>query len=237
MKVEILGVGVDKLTLAQAVQRCQAFIASGEPHLVVTPNAEQLYAASQDPAIQALLNGADLRVPDGIGVVMASKWVGDPVPERVAGVDLVEGLLRSGSYRVYVFGSTPEAAEGAAKRLQELFPGTEAVGFHHGFFTEAEEPELAAAVRAAKPDLLLCGLGFPKQERFLAKYLTELNVPMAVGIGGGIDVWAGRVDRAPAVYRQVGLEWLWRIVKFRRFARALSLPRFVWAVVRSRGRR
>src|SRR5690606_8671207 len=96
---------------------------------------------------------------------------------------------------------------------------------------------VVAAVAAAQPEVLLCGLGAPKQEQFLTAHLEALGAPVAIGIGGGIDVWAGRAPRAPEVYRRLGLEWLWRIVKFRRFGRALALPRFVWAVLLNGRRR
>lgn len=222
----ILNFGVDKVTRAEAVQRCLEFIRSGQPHLVVTPNAEIAHLALHDRDLLAALAGADLVVADGAGVVLAARILGDPVPEKVAGVELADGILMAAppDTRVFLLGATRESVAQAAVRLVERHPNVVVVGYRDGYwqhFEPAADAGVIRAVRAAAPHILFAGLGAPKQEKWLHRHLGELGVPLAVGIGGGIDLWAGLAERAPAWMRQYQLEWLYRIVRFRRFGRSL----------------
>lgn len=222
----ILGVAVDKLTLEEAVHRCLYFIQAGRPHLVVTPNAEIVYAAQTDRELAEILARADLVVPDGAGVVLASRLLGDPVPEKVAGVDLAHHLLARAptGTRVYLLGATPESVRAAAIRVTELYPQVTVAGYRDGFwphFDPEEDQKVIAGVRAAAPHILFCGMGAPKQEKWLARYLNDLGVPLCMGIGGGIDVWSGKASRAPAWMIRLNLEWAYRIVKFGRYGRSL----------------
>ena len=231
----ILGVRVDRVTLAEAVARCRAMIAAGPGHRVVTPNGEIIWAAQSDAGLRAVLNSADLAVADGASVVLASRWLGDPLPERVAGADLVEALLQAAPYRVFLLGAAPESVAAAARNLPARFPGTVVVGSHHGYFSADDVPALVGAIAAAAPDVLLVGMGMGKQERFLQDNLKVAGVPLGVGIGGVIDLWAGRSQRAPLWMRRLNLEWAYRIVRFGRYSRSLPpLARFLWAVRRSR---
>lgn len=233
--VTILGVQVDKLTLRQAVERCQQFIAEGGPHRVVTPNAEFIMAARQDPVFRDLINGSDLRVADGAGVVLASKLLGDPVAERVAGADLIDALLRAEPYRVFILGAAPDSVAEAARRLPERIPGTVVVGYHDGYFQPEAAPQIVQQIRAAAPQILVVGMGSPKQESFLEQHLAETGAALGMGVGGVIDLWAGRQQRAPLWLRRLNLEWAYRVVKFGRYGRSLPpLLRFAWAVWRSR---
>jgi len=242
-RTQILTIGVDKVTMAEAVARCLAFIAAGGPHQVVTPNAEIAYAASQDPDLSAIINGADLVVPDGIGVVMAARLLGDPVPEKVGGADLATNLLRAlnerpGGGRVFLLGTRPEVVSEAARRLQAAYPRVNLVGWRDGYFKPEEEPAVLAQIRAAQPDVLFVALGSPKQERWLHRHLPDLGVPLGIGVGGTIDVWAGAVPRAPEWMLKANLEWLFRIVRLGRVSRSVPpLARFVLTVLRSRRRR
>lgn len=239
----ILGVDVDKLTLTEAVDRCLEFLAAGTPHLVVTPNAEIVYAAQADPELAAILARADLVVPDGAGVVLASRLLGDPVPERVAGVDLADALLRQApaGTRVYLLGAAPDSVRAAAVRVTELYPRVTVVGYRDGFwahFQPEADQQVIQAVRAAAPQVLFCGMGAPRQEKWLDRYLAELGVPLCMGIGGGIDAWAGKAPRAPLWLRRLHLEWAYRIVRFGRYGRSLPpLAGFLWRVLRQRLRR
>lgn len=241
--VSILGVRIDRLTLDQAVDRCLEFLRSGRPHLVVTPNSEFLYAAARDPEVRELLNRADLAVADGAGVVLASRILGDPVPEKVAGVELAEGLLRRApaGTRVFLLGATADSVAAAASRVAERYPHLVVAGYRDGYwrhFDPEADREVIAAVRAAQPQILLCGLGFPKQERWLARYLAQLQVPVCIGVGGTIDAWSGRTPRAPRWMIRANLEWLYRIVRFGRFRRSLPpLAGFLLLVGKERLRR
>ena len=237
-QVEILGVNVNSLTMAQAVEAVQQFIAEKKVALVATANAEMLMRATQDEDLKDILNQADLVVPDGAGTVWAAGHLGEPMPERVAGFDLAQELMReapSRGDRVYFFGSAPGVADKAKAKAEELYPGIQVVGVRNGFFSEADEPQIIADIRAAKPDILLAALGVPKQEKWLKKHMQELQVPVSIGVGGTLDVMAGVMERAPLWMQKAKLEWLFRGLKQpSRAGRLLALPKFVLKVVASK---
>ena len=235
--VKILGVRVHRVGLAEAAELVlgMAAGAAGKPCLVATPNAEMIYAAQTDRALRRTLERADLLVPDGAGVVWAARHLGLPVPERVPGVDLAAAVLqrlaRTGG-RVYLLGGRPGVSEKARERLLAAFPGLSIPGCHHGYFGPAEEEEIVADVRASRAQLLLVCLGSPKQEKWAGAHLERLGVPVSIGVGGFLDVWAGVVRRAPETFRKANLEWLYRLlIQPGRFWRMLALPKFVLAVL------
>ena len=237
-QVEILGVNVNSLTMAQAVEAVQQFIAEKKVALVATANAEMLMRATQDEELKDILNQADLVVPDGAGTVWAAGHLGEPMPERVAGFDLAQELMReapSRGDRVYFFGSAPGVADKAKAKAEELYPGIQVVGVRNGFFSEADEPQIIADIRAAKPDILLAALGVPKQEKWLKKHMQALQAPVSIGVGGTLDVMAGVMERAPLWMQKAKLEWLFRGLKQpSRAGRLLALPKFVLKVVASK---
>ena len=237
-QVEILGVNVNSLTMAQAVEAVQQFIAEKKVALVATANAEMLMRSTQDEELKDILNQADLVVPDGAGTVWAAGHLGEPMPERVAGFDLAQELMREAPARgdrIYFFGSAPGVADKAKGKAEELYPGIQVVGVRNGFFSEADEPQIIADIRAAKPDILLAALGVPKQEKWLKKHMQELQVPVSIGVGGTLDVMAGVMERAPLWMQKAKLEWLFRGLKQpSRAGRLLALPKFVLKVVASK---
>lgn len=235
-RVRVLGVGFDPVTLKEAGDRVESFVREGRPRLVVTPNPEIVYQAQFDPELKRIIGEADLVTADGTGVVWASRRVGRPVPERVTGVELGEEIMRRAAargYTLYLLGAKPGVADEAAQKLTAQFPGLKVVGTRHGYFGPAEEPAVLQAIREARPDLLFAGLGSPKQEKWLAAHREDLGVPVSAGLGGSFDVWAGKVARAPLLFRRLHLEWLHRLSREpRRFWRMLALPKFVLAVRR-----
>ncbi len=237
-QVEILGVNVNSLTMAQAVEAVQQFIAEKKVALVATANAEMLMRSTQDEELKDILNQADLVVPDGAGTVWAAGHLGEPMPERVAGFDLAQELMREAPARgdrIYFFGSAPGVADKAKAKAEELYPGIQVVGTRNGFFTEADEPGIIAEIKAARPDILLAALGVPKQEKWLKKHMQELQVPVSIGVGGTLDVMAGIMERAPLWMQKAKLEWLFRGLKQpSRAGRLLALPKFVLKVVASK---
>ncbi|MEE1307790.1 MAG: WecB/TagA/CpsF family glycosyltransferase [Anaerovibrio sp.] len=237
-QVEILGVNVNSLTMAQAVEAVQQFIAEKKVALVATANAEMLMRSTQDDELKDILNQADLVVPDGAGTVWAAGHLGEPMPERVAGFDLAQELMREAPARgdrIYFFGSAPGVADKAKAKAEELYPGIQVVGTRNGFFTEADEPGIIAEIKAARPDILLAALGVPKQEKWLKKHMQELQVPVSIGVGGTLDVMAGVMERAPLWMQKAKLEWLFRGLKQpSRAGRLLALPKFVLKVVASK---
>ncbi len=237
-KVEILGVKVDSLTMKEAVQFTDDLIAAKKPSLVATANAEMLMRATHDEELKDILNSAALVVPDGAGTVWAARHLGHEMPERVAGYDLAQELMKLApqkSWRIFMFGSAPGVAEKAKAKAEELYPGIEIVGTRDGFFSPEDEPEIVEKIKTAKPDILFAALGVPKQEKWLAKYMDELNVPVNIGVGGTLDVMAGVMKRAPRWMQRAKLEWLFRaMLQPKRAGRLVALPKFVIKVHKSK---
>ena len=181
---------------------------------------------------------AELVVPDGAGTVWAAHHLGYEMPERVAGYDLVQALLKEAPKRgdrVFFFGSAPGIAESAKNKAEKLYPGVQIVGVRNGYFTAEDEPEIINEIREAKPDILLAALGVPKQEKWLKKYREELGVPVSIGVGGTLDVMAGNVRRAPKWMQKAKLEWLFRgLLQPKRAGRLVALPKFVLRVHRAK---
>ena len=233
-KVTILGVPVDAITMGEAVARIDGFIEKRTPVLVATANAEMLMRATHDGALRRILQGAAMVTPDGAGTVWAAHHLGYAMPERVAGYDMVQELMREAPAkhrRIFFFGSAPGVADKAKAKAEQLYPGIEIVGTRNGFFTAADEPAIIEEIKAAHPDILLAALGVPKQEKWLAKHLGELGVPVAIGVGGTFDVMAGVMKRAPRWMQKAKLEWLFRgMLQPKRAGRLMALPKFVLKV-------
>lgn len=237
-RVNILGVDVDAVTMAEAVDVVRRAMDTRAGVLVATANAEMLMRATHDEELRRILNASVLVVPDGAGTVWAARHLGHAMPERVAGYDLAQELLRCApaeGRRVYFFGSAPGVAEKAKAKAEQLYPGIEIVGVRNGFFSPADNAAIIAEIRAARPDLLLVALGVPKQEKWIAAHLAELDVPVAIGVGGTLDVMAGVMKRAPHWMQKAKLEWLFRgLMQPKRAGRLLALPKFVLKVHASR---
>ena len=236
--VEILGVPVASLTMGEAVEQAERWMDERRGALIATANAEMIMNATRDEELLDILQSADLVVPDGAGTVWAAHHLGHAMPERVAGYDLTQALLKRApekKRRVFFFGSAPGVAEKARQKAEALYPGIQIVGVRNGYFSEAEEPEIIREIRDAEPDLLLAALGVPKQEKWLKKYKEELGVPVSIGVGGTLDVMAGTAKRAPVWMQKAKLEWLFRgILQPKRAGRLLALPKFVFRVHASR---
>ena len=236
MKLEVMGVQFDNVTMDEALERAKALMAAPGAARVVTPNAEIVYEAMRDPAICRLLNGADLVLPDGAGVVLASKILKTPLKQKVAGVDfagrMLEILAQTGG-RVYLLGGKPGIAELAAENMCKQYPGLTVCGTADGYFQD--EAPVVEAINRAQPDFLFVCLGAPKQELFMERHSGELQVGLMAGLGGSLDAFAGTVKRAPQWMIDCSLEWLYRLIKEPRwFGRMLRLPKFLWAVIRRR---
>ena len=237
-KVDILGVGVDSVTMQEAIEKVEKFFEERKPVIVATANAEMLMRATHDAELKDILNAAELVVPDGAGTVWAAHHLGYEMPERVAGYDLAQNLMKRApakNRRVYFFGSAPSVADKAKLKAEALYPGIQIVGTRNGYFKEEDEAQIIADIKAAQPDLLLAALGVPKQEKWLAKYKDELNVPVSIGVGGTFDVMAGVMKRAPKWMQKAKLEWLFRaLLQPKRAGRLVALPKFVLKVHSSR---
>lgn len=237
--IKILDVNIDRLNLEQSVERVKELTADrSQPSLVVTPNSEMLALAADDSELAGILNSADLATADGIGVVIASKILGKPLAERVAGFDLISALfeeLAKEEIKFYFLGGKPGIVERAAANLKEEYPALKISGYHHGYLDREKQQQVIKEINEKNVDLLLVGMGVPLQEKFLAKNLHKLNIGTAITVGGSFDVLAGEVERAPLWMQKAALEWFYRLLQEpSRFGRMLALPRFIYLVIKSR---
>lgn len=231
-----MGIGFDNVTMDEALSRASDLLASPEPSYCVTPNSEIVYVAMEDEKLRDILNSADLVLPDGGGVVLASRILKTPLKQKVAGVDFAAellGILAREKKTLYLLGAKPGIAELAAQKMLLLQPELQICGMHDGYFKE--DREVLDLINAQAPDVLFVCLGAPRQERFMSEHLHDLKVRLMIGLGGSLDSFAGTVKRAPKWMIRLNLEWLYRLIKEpRRFGRMLRLPKFLFAVIQKR---
>ncbi len=234
----VLGVDFEIHTRDMAMRRIEDILSARGNARVFTPNAEILYRADKDDGLRELLNSADLCLPDGAGVVIASRFSPEPLPERICGIDTAEHILgyaATHGLSVFLLGGRQGVAEAAEAALKKRLPTLRICGTHHGYFDPdgQQNDALLQMIRQARPDILFVCLGFPAQERWIAKSTPSLPfLRLSMGLGGSLDIWSGRLRRSPAVFRRLGLEWLWRIIcEPRRLCRLPFLLGFVFKVL------
>ena len=237
-RVDILGCGVDLVDAARALERVKGLIATGKGAQVVTFGAEMAMLAQHDPRYRAVVNAADLVIPDTVGIVWASRVLGQPLRERVPGIEFAERLCDAVPEPIYLLGGAGGVAIEAATALRARHPQARIVGTHHGFFTDAESSAVADAIEASGARIVFVALGVPRQEYWVSGQRSRLSC-VCIGVGGAFDVWAGRVSRAPETMRRAGLEWLYRLAREpSRLGRQMALPAFALRVIAQRaGRR
>lgn len=240
---EVLGVPYDCVSMSQAIDRVAGWLSSGtRAHTIVAANPEKVMKARSSEHLRAFLGTVDLLIPDGIGLVWASRLFGSPARERVTGVDLMLELCsysaRSGT-RVFLFGAAPEVNASAATNLQRMFPGLVVAGVQHGFVSEDDMTRVVDSINASRAQILFVALGSPRQENWMAHHLPKMtSVRACQGVGGSFDVLSGAVRRAPTLFRALGTEWAFRLASNpRRAHRQLALPAFAWHVLREAARR
>ena len=229
MKLDIMGLQFDNVTMDEASARAEQILAGKKTCYAVTPNAEIAYEALYDETLRALINGADLVLPDGAGVVLASKLLKTPLKQKVAGVDFADRLLsileKTGG-GLFLLGSKPGVAELAAQKMTEKHPKLYICGMNDGYFKD--EAPVIEKINAAKPDVLFVCLGAPKQEKWMAQYGAATGAKLLLGLGGSLDVFAGVAQRAPEFYCKHNLEWFYRLIKNpSRAGRMMKLPLFL----------
>ncbi|MCX7994068.1 MAG: WecB/TagA/CpsF family glycosyltransferase [Fimbriimonadales bacterium] len=233
-EARILGVRVHRVCMAEALGRIEQLIQGSEPSLVITADANAILIALEDAEFRELMETAPLVTADGAGLTWAGRRLRQPFPERVSGVDLVEQLTRLShekGYRLYFLGAAPGVAERAAQNLLHKYPDAQIVGVQHGYFQPTDEPALIAQIAAVRPDVLLVGMGMPRQEKWAWQHRHALSVPVMIGVGGSFDVYGGVVKRAPYWVQRIGCEWLWRLLQDpRKIKKVRNLPRFAWQV-------
>ena len=229
MRINVLGVGFDNVTMAEAVERGMELLRGEGCHYVVTPNPEIVEICREDAEANAAVNGAALVLPDGIGVIKGAAMLGTPLKERTPGVEfaahLVERMAEEGK-RLYLLGGKPGVAELAAKNLTAKHPSLQIAGTQDGYFKD--DAPVIEAVRASGADCVFVCLGAPKQEKWMRKNGEATGAKLLCGLGGSMAVFAGTVERAPKFWCDHGLEWFYRLCKEpRRIGRMMKLPLFL----------
>ena len=239
MRIDVMGVGFDSLTLNEVVTEALRLISEHRSAYVVTPNPEIVMMCRADENVMDAVQKADLVLPDGIGVVYGAKSLGTPLKQKGPGIDFVQALMGELSQtggRVFLMGSKPGVAEMAAETLRNRYPGLTICGTQDGYFKD--DTPVIEVINEAKPDLLFVCLGAPKQELWMQRNASKLKVGIMAGLGGSLDVFAGTVKRAPKLFQKLGLEWFYRLMKEPwRIGRMMQLPKFLFATIRERFRR
>lgn len=225
-RITLMGCSIDNLTMEETLQTVEGFILTGRPHQHVVVNVDKLVKASRDPELRRIINDCALVNVDGMPVVWASRLLGRPLKERVAGCDLFEALMRRAGekgWRVFLLGAREEVVSKVASTYRHKYPNLVLAGYRNGYWKgEAEEAEVVEQIRAARPDLLFVAISSPKKEQFLGRWQAEMKVPFAMGVGGTFDVAIGHLKRAPLWMQKSGLEWFYRFLQeprrmFRRY--------------------
>ncbi len=242
MSLNILGCRLDPIDADAATDAIMGFARDGRGAQVITLGTEMVVHAQRDARYRSVVNACALSLCDTVGLLAVARSRGAQLQRRVTGVELIEHLCERSAREgvsVFLFGGAPGVADEAARILRARYPGLQIAGTRNGFFSADESPAIAQQIRESGAQLLFAGLGFPKQEFWLADHLRETGCGAAIGVGGSFDVISGKVERAPASWRRFGLEWLYRLVKEpKRWRRQLALPHFVLLIagesVRSR---
>lgn len=229
MRIDVLGVGFDNLTMDEAVAEGLRLTESQGTHYVVTPNPEIVELCRENLAAKIAVNEADLVLADGIGVVKGAAMLGTPLKDRVPGIEFAAGLmagLAANGKTLYLLGAKPGVAEQAAGRLQAAYPGLVIAGTHDGYFKD--DAAVAEEIRKTGADVVFVCLGAPKQELWMKKFGPATGAHLLCGLGGSLDVFAGVVERAPKFWSGHGLEWFYRLCREpRRIGRMMKLPLFL----------
>lgn len=237
--VNLFGCRIDNVSMQETLGKIEGFIASGRPHQHVVVNVDKLVKASRDPALRRIINECALVNVDGMPVVWASRLLGQPLKERVAGIDLFEALMARAAHagwRVFLLGAREEVVREVAASYTRRYPGLRLAGWRNGYWQDGvEEAQVARQVRDSGADLLFVALSSPKKEQFLGRWQAGMRIPFAMGVGGSFDVAVGRIRRAPVWMQKAGLEWFHRFLQeprrmFRRYF--IDDMAFIWLVMK-----
>ena len=236
MRVNVLGVGFDNVTMAEAVEEAVRLLEGPEARYVVTPNPEIGEVCREDDAARRAVNGAALVLPDGVGVIKGAAILGTPLRERVPGVEFGARLMEKMAERgksLYLLGAKPGVAEQAAERLEARYPGLRIAGTHDGYFQE--DGPVTEEIRQSGADAVFVCLGAPKQELWMARNAQATGAKLLCGLGGSLNIFAGTAERAPKFWCDHGLEWFYRLCKEPwRLGRMMKLPLFLIHVKREK---
>ena len=243
-RITLMGCQIDNLSMEDTLVKVEQFIQSGQPHQHVVVNVDKLVKASRDESLRRIINECALINADGMPVVWASRLLGTPLKERVAGVDLFEALMRRSAdkgWRVFLLGAREDVVQAVRDTYLRKYPRLLIAGWRNGYWDgEQEEAEVVEQIRASRADLLFVAISSPKKEIFLGRHQAAMQIPFAMGVGGTFDVAIGRVRRAPRWMQQSGLEWLFRFMQeprrlFRRYF--IDDMAFIWLLIKEAARR
>ena len=249
-RINLFHVGIDRVDAKSVISQIEQFILSKKSHLVVTPDTLAILRAQKDVEYYKIIQGANLVTPDGAGILWATSTLYQPLKERVAGIDIIQGICQLAAkkaYSIYLLGAAPGITKETSLKLMKKYPGLKIVGNHHGYFHASslsdkmfrcnieknantnvknnnseieynknkEEEIIIQEINDKKPDILLVGMGVPRQEKWIARNLKSkrLNVPVCMGVGGSFDVLSGKIPRAPLWMQKHGMEWVYRFIK------------------------
>lgn len=244
--IKILGLRVDKVTMDSALSEIETFLNSDGTKVIYTPNTEIVMAAKEDKELMRILNDGDLIIPDGIGLIYASKIKKNPLPQRVTGFDVSMKMLELANekgYSLFLLGGKEGVAKEAGENIVKKYPNIRIAGYNNGYFKGShtgfpgheEEMQVVEKISKVKPDILFVGFGAPKQEMWINRYKERLNCKVIIGNGGTMDIISGKAKRAPAIWQKLGLEWFYRLIKEpSRIKRQMVLPKFMLTVLFSK---
>lgn len=232
-KERYLGVDVGNFTYGQLKNRILSDINNNVKSFIVAINPEKILTAQKDHELINLLNGATYQIPDGVGILLASRMKKGKIRERITGIDTFVGLCELAADHgksVFLYGAKPGIAEKATEELKKMFPHLKVAGFLHGY--EKDQDYVKQTINEAKPDILFVALGSPNQEYWIVENMDQLNVKVFQGVGGSFDVISGQVKRAPKFFQKIGCEWLYRLlIEPSRIRRQFKLPLFLFKVL------
>jgi len=236
MKETILGVQVNTENYDELIPKVFRNIEDKKKSLVVAINPEKLMKAKEDPELKALLNRAEFQIPDGIGVIIASKLKKGSISSRITGIDMMDRIVREAARTgraIFLYGAKPGVADKAAQQLKQTYPDLIVAGTQDGY--ESDSSKVLDTINKAQPDILFVAMGSPKQEQWIEQHRDNLYPTLYQGVGGSFDVLAGNVKRAPAAYQRLGAEWLYRLLKEpSRLKRQMNLPKFLFEVFKQK---
>ncbi|VEF49631.1 putative N-acetylmannosaminyltransferase [Bacillus freudenreichii] len=236
-KVDVLGIEFEHTTKTEIIHTLEKRIRDNKKTFLVTANPEIVMYAQRDPQYKKIVQSANYIIPDGIGIIMGAKLLKNQLPERIPGFDLMKDLLTIANkeqLRVFFLGAREDVLNKAIDNVKRDYPGIQIAGCHHGFFNE-EDPEVATMVQESNPDIVFVALGFPRQERWISNNAHLFQQGVFMGVGGSFDVLSGTVKRAPALWRKLNIEWLYRLIKQpQRWKRMTFLPIFMLKVIFTR---
>jgi len=237
-RIHLFGCPIDALNMDQTISRIEEFIKNKKSRQHVVVNVAKMVEVRNDPNLREIISSCDLINADGMPIVWASKLLGNPLPCRVAGVDLFQGLIRicaEKGYRPFFFGAREWVVEKVVDEFKARYPQLNVAGFRNGYYSEDEESGIAEMIRDSKADILYVGFSSPMKEKFLNRWMPSMQVPFCMGVGGSFDIIAGRTKRAPIWMQKSGLEWCYRLYQepkrmWKRYAK--TNPIFIWMIIK-----